>query len=227
MPRSDHSCSDYSSDSSNSSESSWSTESSNEKCNKYRKCPTGPTGLSGQTGLSGPTGLSGTTGPTGLSGSVGPTGMIGNTGPAGLQGGILGAVDFYALMPNDNSATIAPGTNIQFPNNGPIVGTNITRLDASTFNLVTPGSYLVQFQVSINEPGQLCILLNSIELSYTVVGRATGTNQLVGLSIINTNIPNSIISIRNPASETTALTLTPLAGGTNPVSAHLVIVQLF
>ena len=39
--------------------------------------------------------------------------------------------------------------------------------------------------------------MNGTELDYTVVGRATGTNQIIGISIISTNIPNSIISINN------------------------------
>ena len=76
-------------------------------------------------------------------------------------------------MPGDNSATIASGTDIQFPNNGLIIGSNITRLTASTFNLQAIGTYLVQFQVSINEAGQLCVALNLLKQVYTVVGRAT------------------------------------------------------
>jgi len=129
-------------------------------------------------------------------------------------------------MPGDNSSTVAIGTDVQFPNNGPISGTNIIRLSASTFNLNSIGSYLIQFQVSVNEPGQLCVALNLTEVPYTVVGRASGTSQLVGLCIINTTTINTIISIRNPAGESTALTITPLAGGTKSVSAHLVIMQI-
>jgi hypothetical protein len=45
--------------------------------------------------------------------------------------------------------------------------------------------------------------------------------------LITTSTPNSIISISNPVSESTALTITPFSGGTDPVSAHLVILQLF
>jgi hypothetical protein len=130
-------------------------------------------------------------------------------------------------MPSDNSGTIAPGSNIEFPNDGPIIGSTISRITASTFNLRDSGSYLIQFQVSIDEAGQLCITMNTIEQPHTVVGRATGTNQIVGVSLITTSSPNTIISIRNPVSESTALTITPLAGGTDPVSAHLVILQLF
>ena len=129
-------------------------------------------------------------------------------------------------MPNDNTATIVPGANVDFPNNGPNSG-SISRIGTSTFNLTNIGTYLIQFQVSIAEPGQLCIKLNAIEQSYSVVGRATGTSQIVGINLITTISNNSIISISNPSSESSALTLTSTAGGTEPVSAHLVILQLF
>ena len=84
----------------------------------------------------------------------------GQQGPTGQNGNILGGANFYALMPNDNSATIAPGSNIEFPNNGPNTHTIITRISASTFNLSNIGTYLIQFQVSIAEAGQQCITLN-------------------------------------------------------------------
>ena len=185
-------------------------------------------GLQGEIGPIGPQGLQGIQGDIGLQGLQGIQGDIGSTGPIGfgIPGGVLSYADFYALMPGDNSATIAVGTDVQFPNNGPITGTNITRLTASTFNLNSIGSYLIQFQVSINEPAQLCVALNLAEVPYTIVGRSTGTTQLVGVCIINTTTINTVISIRNPASETTTLTITPFGGGTNPVSAHLVIIQI-
>jgi hypothetical protein len=128
-------------------------------------------------------------------------------------------------MPSDNAATIAPGTDINFPQNGPTSGT-ISRMGPSTFVLPLIGLYWIQFQASVTEPGQLCVALNLVEIPSTIVGRATGTSQLYGTCIIQTSTTNSILSIRNPASSSTALTMTPLAGGKEPVSAHLVILAL-
>ena len=68
--------------------------------------------------------------------------------------------------------------------------------------------------------------LNGADLDYTVVGRATGTSDIIGMSIVTTTSVNSVLTVRNPAGNSTALTITPLAGGTRPVSAHLVITQL-
>jgi hypothetical protein len=129
-------------------------------------------------------------------------------------------------MPPDNAATVAPGASVQFPVDGPSSSTTITRISPSSFNLAAVGSYSIQFQVSVTEPGQLVLTLNGIEVAYTVSGRATGTSQIVGTVIITTNAANTVLTLRNPAGNSTALTITPLAGGTQPVSAHLVILQL-
>ena len=44
--------------------------------------------------------------------------------------------------------------------------------------------------------------------------------------IVTTTTINSVLTVRNPANNSTALTITPLAGGTQPVSAHLVVIQI-
>jgi len=78
----------------------------------------------------------------------------------------------------------------------------------------------------VSEAGQLILTLNGADLAYTVVGRATGTTQIVGVALVETTSINSILTVRNPAGNPTALTITPLAGGTRPVSAHLTIMQI-
>ncbi|PGW55839.1 hypothetical protein COE14_16465 [Bacillus thuringiensis] len=161
---------------------------------------------------------------------LGPTGDIGPTGATGSTGGVLDFADFYALMPPDNAATVGVGGDVDFPRDGPFSGVGIARTGADTFNLSAIGTYQVLFQVSVTEAGQLVLTLNSgagaVELAYTVVGRATGTSQIVGMALVQTSVINSILTVRNPASESTALTITPLAGGTESVSAHLVITRL-
>ncbi|WP_258262841.1 hypothetical protein [Rossellomorea sp. SC111] len=132
-------------------------------------------------------------------------------------------------MPPDNAAPVPPGGDVDFPQDGPQSG-GIFRTGADTFNLSAIGFYQVLFQVSVDEAGQLVLTLDSgggaIELAYTVVGRATGTSQIVGIAIVETTVVNSILTVRNPADNPTALTITPVAGGTEPVSAHLVITRL-
>ena len=195
-------------------------------------CPPGPQGPQGPIG---PRGLMGPRGPQGATGPAGPQGAIGETGPAGPQGpigetgpagGVLNYADFYALMPPDNAATVAPGTDVSFPQDGPVSSTDIFRTGDGSFNLSQIGTYQIFFQVSVTEPGQLLLTLNGADLEYTVVGRATGTSQIIGMALVTTTTADSVLTVRNPEGNASALTITPLAGGTRPVSAHLVIVQL-
>ena len=185
--------------------------------------PVGPQGPVGETGPAGPQGPVGETGPTGPQGPVGETGPVGPQGPAG---GVLNYADFYALMPPDNAETVAPGTDVSFPQDGPNSGADISRLAADSFNLAQIGTYQILFEVSVDEAGQLLLTLNGEDLAYTVFGRATGASQIVGMAIVSTTVINSVLTVRNPAENAAALTITPLAGGTRPVSAHLVITQI-
>ncbi|MCR8645907.1 collagen-like protein [Paenibacillus sp. N1-5-1-14] len=186
--------------------------------------PTGPQGIPGPAG--GPQGPTGPQGPQGVQGAAGTTGA---TGATGATGGVLSFADFFALMPGDNGATVAPGTDVSFPQNGPTSGATITRTGPSTFNMSAIGTYQVLFQVSVTEAGQLMLTLNGAPLASTVVGRATGTSQIVGMALVQTTLANSTITVRNPSGNPTALTITPYAGapaGTTPVSAHLIITQI-
>ena len=194
--------------------------------------PIGPVGPQGPIGPQGPVGEAGPIGPqgpAGEAGSIGPQGPVGETGPVGPQGpagGVLNYADFYALMPPNNAATVAPGTDVSFPQDGPNSGAGIARSGPSSFSLAQIGTYQVLFQVSVTEAGQLILTLNGEDLAYTVAGRATGTSQIVGMAIVETTVINSVLTVRNPDGTAAALTITPLAGGTRPVSAHLVIIQI-
>ena len=130
-------------------------------------------------------------------------------------------------MPPDNPATVAPGTDVPFPQDGPVsAGAGILRFSPSDFVLANIGTYQVLFQVSVDEAGQLELTLNGSAVAYTVVGRATGTSQIVGMALVQTTTAETILTVRNPAGNSTALTIAPLAGGASPVSAHLLITRI-
>ena len=141
-------------------------------------------------------------------------------------GGVLAFAEFFALMPGDNSATVAVGTAVDFPQDGPTSNSGITRLTVTTFQLAAIGTYMVSWQVSITEAGQLVLVLDGTQIARTVVGRAMGTTQITGNSLITTTSANSILSVNNPTGNTAALTLTPKAGGLQSVSATLVITRI-
>lgn len=159
---------------------------------------------------------------------MGPAGPKGDAGPAGPIGPSH-YVEFYALMPPDNAASVAVGSAVQFPQDGPQKG-GIVRSSPSAFVLPTIGTYRVAFSVSVTEAGQLELTLDSgggaVALPYTVYGRATGTSQIAGEAPVTTTAVNSVISVVNPTGNSTALTITPIAGGTHEVAASITIEQL-
>jgi hypothetical protein len=178
-------------------------------------------------GASASGGGSSTTGPQGPTGATGATGPAGPTGPPGPIGpdGTSNFAEFDALMPPDNAATIPAGGPISFPEDGPTSG-SIGRLDTSTFVLPAIGTYQVSYQVSILESGQLELDLDGLPLTTSVVGRATGTTQLVSDSLVTTTVADETLQVINPPGASSALTVGPHAGGTAPVGASLVIEQL-
>lgn len=178
------------------------------------------TGPAGATGAAGPTGPSGTAGATGSAGATGVTGSTGATGPVGPSS----YAEFYALMPPDNAATVAPGSAVQFPQDGPAQA-GISRTGPSTFVVTVAGTYRITFVVSVTEAGQLQLTRNGLGLPYTVNGRATGTSQISGDALVQA-AAGDIISVVNPVGSSTALTITPLAGGVQPVAASLIIQRL-
>lgn len=201
---------------------------------------TGPQGIQGEVGPAGPQGPIGPTGPQGPAGPEGPAGEIGATGPQGpqgiqgdvgpqgprgLPGGVLSYADFYALMPTDNGTPISAGEDVAFPRNGVIANTNIGRINDSTFLLSAVGTYLVMWNATVTEAGQLVLTANDAELAYTVVGTDEAGGELAGFTVLNVAAPTTL-TVRNPVGNTTDVTLTPNAGGTLPVSAHFTIVQL-
>ncbi|MEA2987415.1 MAG: hypothetical protein QOG83_126 [Alphaproteobacteria bacterium] len=200
----------------------------------------GPAGPQGTPGVPGAPGTPGPTGPTGAPGTPGPTGAKGDQGDQGIQGAkgdqgdqgiqgppgtVLAFADFYALMPPDNAAPVAPGAAVSFPQTGDFAGTDILRASDSTFTFTQAGIYLIMFEVSVTEAGQLVLAVNGLQLPASVVGRATGTSQIAGMSFVTVSAFDSL-EVRNPAAAISALTITPLAGGTQSVSAHLAILRL-
>lgn len=185
---------------------------------------TGSTGATGSSGSTGPAGPTGPTGPGGAAGSIGPTGLTGATGPVGPTG-LLEFASFYALMPTDNPATVAPGITVILPRDGAASGA-IVRAATDAFLLPAIGVYSVTFHAAVTEAGQLQLTLNGTPLADTVVGRATGTGQIVGGALVQTTTTNTVLRLVNPPGNAGVLTFTPFAGGAQPVSAQLIIMRI-
>lgn len=180
----------------------------------------GSVGIVGVAGPLGAPGLAGAAGTAGLSGIPGIPGVPGIPGAPGL----LDFSDFFALMAPNNGGMILGGSAIEFPNVGSTTGV-IIPTSPSTFLLPIIGTYLVQFQVDVLAAAQLQIRLNGIPLAETVVGRATGTTQIIGITLVTTTTAGSMLEVINPPTNA-PLTIPPGDGGTHPISAHLVIIRI-
>jgi hypothetical protein len=213
--------------------------------------PAGPMGPQGLPGIPGPVGARGVAGAPGAAGAPGQAGAVGPIGPQGGQGipgapgaqgipgvqgapGVAGPVGpagsgdsalFYALMPADNPFILFAAAPVEFPQNGPSTSSDILRagLNSTTdFILATAGVYRVTFQVPVDQPGQLVVRINTVQVPYTVTGRATGSS-VIGATTLITAAAGDVLSITNTDNAVGGLGLTPFAGGNEPVSATLLI----
>lgn len=148
----------------------------------------------------------------------------------------VGFSSFYGLTtgtgnagPNDYAATIAVKTiagtgRVPFPRNGPTSG--VATNGSTVFTIPTAGTYEVTFVVNVDEPAQLQLEVNGADLPETLVSRATGTNQIIGTSIIT--VPaGALLAVINPVGNATALTVTPSDGSlTHAIAQTLTIKKL-
>ena len=128
-------------------------------------------------------------------------------------------------MPPENAAAIAPGEAVEFPEQSFIGGTNVTRTSDSEFTFTESGIYLVFFNAATSEAAQLVPAINTTELSFALAGKDSVLSQLSGMAIIAAN-DGDVLTLRNPASATSSVTLSPNAGGNSPVTAHLILIRL-
>jgi hypothetical protein len=184
----------------------------------------GPKGDTGATGATGPQGAAGAKGDTGAPGAQGDVGDQGDPGPVGPRGTVLDYAEFYALAPPDNAATVPQGSAVEFPRDGPTSGA-IGRIGQDSFVLPAAGTYRVSFAVPVGEAGQLQLTLNGAALGYTVAGRAAGSSPIAGSALVRTTISDSVLQVVN-FSSSTALTVTPFAGGNSPSASTLIVERL-
>jgi hypothetical protein len=128
----------------------------------------------------------------------------------------------YGYFFNTVPVAIPPGGSVPCNLSGPVNG--ILSGGGTKFTLPDTGVYEVTWQVSINEPGQLVLALNGVEQAATVVGRSTGTTQIVGNVLINATA-GDVLNVRNPTGNS-AFTITPNAGGTHASTSSLVIKRI-
>ncbi|MDB6036309.1 MAG: repeat protein, partial [Verrucomicrobiales bacterium] len=133
---------------------------------------------------------------------------------------------FYLKSPPDAATIVFPGDAFPFLRNGPASGIPRNGVAVDEFVLPAVGVYEISWQISITEAGQLVLALDGVEQDATVVGRDTGSTQIMGNALLETTNPNTVLTVRNPAGNATALTVMPNAGGASPSTGSLVIKRI-
>ncbi|HZK44327.1 MAG TPA: hypothetical protein VFC73_08630 [Syntrophomonadaceae bacterium] len=164
-------------------------------CSKPDRRVTGPTGATGATGDIGPTGA------TGATGDIGPTGP---TGPQGLSE--------YAFIYDEGAQVVAVEADINFSDNGIIVGAITHAPGTSSIVIGNAGDYSIQFIVAGVEPNQFTLFQNGNPVAGSTYGSGAGTQPNAGLVII-TAAAGDVLTLRNHTSAA-AVILQTLAGGT-------------
>ena len=131
---------------------------------------------------------------------------------------------------NDNPEPIEPGYAISFPSPDVNPYGTIQRITGSStqFSLPPDSVFEITFQVTVQNTGELVVVLNGNELLMTVVGKS-GNGAIVGMSIVATpSGSTSTLSINNPSSAVSGgLKIDSATGAlTKPLSCHLIIKQI-
>lgn len=193
----------------------------------------GDRGEPGKKGDQGRPGPKGCIGPRGCKGEKGAPGASGLRGRPGDSGPVLGVADFYALSPGDNTLPISGDTDtacsagnaVRFPHDGPSGGLcPPQRINSSEFRIAFPGTYKIEFNVPVTEAAQLGLSVNCVLVPESVFGRDAGLTQISGVFTIYLQV-SDVVSIVNPSGNSD-ITITPSAGGNQPVASHLIITRL-
>jgi hypothetical protein len=168
----------------------------------------------------------------GINGAAGLAGVAGTAGIAGTAGtsAVLDFAEFFLLDTDPlYAALVGPGlaaaSAVPFPTNGSSSAV-ITRTGPSSFNLPAIGTYLVQFEALASNAGQLQLRLNGAYVADSVVGRATGQTQLVGVSLVTTSVVNSVLEVVNPPANGVLTFAAPGSSGAQTFTSRLSIMRI-
>lgn len=189
----------------------------------------GVAGAQGATGAAGNTGPEGAAGATGATGAAGAEGATGPTGPQGIQGeqgsDAPQGLAAYGYVFSTTNQVVAIGADVQFSDNGTMVGGLSHAPGTSQLTVGTGGDYKVEFSVSAVEPNQFAVFVNGAPAPGGVYGSGAGTQQNEGRLILSL-AAGDVVTLQNYQSAS-AVSLQTLAGGTQTnVNASLLVERL-
>ena len=162
--------------------------------------------------------------------------------------GNTGSNDYPATIASSAPGpSVAAGSALNFPRaSAPTVGgivinnPGLTQANNTEFILPSIGTYRVTWHVTVNEPAQWSLWINTAPTpggfglftevrvasgAPANVGQSVSSSQLVGDVVFRNTVANSAIQIRNYAAQS-AVSVTPLPGGTQAQAVSLIIQRL-
>ena len=134
--------------------------------------------------------------------------------------------DFFAVNESTATANLQPGEDYPLPEDGANSGNGISRISETSFRLAEPGSYQVMFCVTTIQTPKLALTLDGEVLDYSVAGRPSGGSQIVGMTIVPTTQPDSVLTLRYPDEESNGEEAVPAENPRIDTTSHLVIIRL-
>ncbi len=129
----------------------------------------------------------------------------------------------YAYIYNLEAQVVAIEADVNFSDNGVIVGPITHAPGTSSINLGSAGDYSISFNAAGVEPNQFAIFQNGALVAGSVYGSGAGTQPNPGMVIITASA-GDVLTLRNHSSSS-AVTLQTLAGGTQTNSNASIIIQ--
>ncbi|WP_180255161.1 collagen-like repeat preface domain-containing protein [Bacillus toyonensis] len=170
----------------------------------------GPQGLQGTQGLQGPAGPQGVEGPEGDQGPQGPQGLQGPQGPQGIQGvegdnGVTGpagptgatgpsilitdSAQFTRPTSTGQIVTVADNNFIPFETTVFINGSAITKPSNTEFRLAINGLYMVNAQISSNNPNSAILRFRFTLNGSAVAGSEVYSTTQSALGVASEKLP--------------------------------------
>jgi len=132
----------------------------------------------------------------------------------------------YGMWYGNDVISTAATDALTFPN-AFVTPIGITQVGTTEFQVALAGTYEVNFQVPVVSAGMLDIYINAVEQPDTVVGRSTGTCQIVGAGIILVLNASDQISVRVPTGAAVVVTENDVAPITlRPLTRNISIKQI-
>lgn len=147
----------------------------------------------------------------------------GSSGPDAAM--FFGTTSGTGSTQNDYAATVAVGDAVPFPQDGPAVGTKVSRLSATQFTINVAGLYEVSWAVGFAEASQLELRVNGATLVVNSTATSgAGTQQNVNKVLVQFAAAD-VVELVNPPGNAAALTVQPADGSLTHAQAPNITFQ--